>query len=110
MVALNHAKGRLKPHQNGAHMTMPARVKTTPVERGTMRSTPPIVSTRQSAEECQEHRDGHGHAMGFELPVAVGREPKCVPDGVLVSEVPGGRNSKGPEAHTVDQSAQAGET
>src|SRR4029453_2734050 len=46
VVALNHAKGRSKPHQNGAHMTIPARVTTTPVARGTRRRAPPTASTR----------------------------------------------------------------
>ena len=46
LAALNHANGRSKPHQNGAHMTMPARVTTTPFGRSARRSAPPIASTR----------------------------------------------------------------
>jgi hypothetical protein len=34
MAAPSHAKGRSKPHQKGADMSMPARTTTTPVRRG----------------------------------------------------------------------------
>ena len=110
VAALNHAKGRSKPHQNGAHMTMPARVTTTPFVRGTRSSAPPIASTRHAPKNASSTGTVTDDAVGFERAVAVGRVPDRVPDLVVVSEVPGAWDVEGTEADTVDQGAEAGKT
>ena len=52
VTALNHAKGRSKPHQNGAHMRRPATVTTTPAVRGTRSKAPPTASTRHAPKNA----------------------------------------------------------
>jgi len=48
--------------------------------------------------------------MGLERAVAIGRIAERVPDLMVSSEVPDGRDVERAEAHAVHQGAEAGET
>jgi hypothetical protein len=107
--ALNHAKGRSNPHQNGAQVTSPGHGDDDSGRAGHQEQGATDRQHEARAEEGQLHQDGDRNAVGFEGAVAVRRIAAGLPDLVVVAQVPHGRDVEAAESDTVHQSTEASE-